>query len=130
MKKTETIKIKVDIISQDRKMNVLMRAFDVFEESKKFGTPWAIEIEYKPGRKPNYKQLLKKTQKSIEQMDHLVFFIGFRNVKDAPSFVAPGINQISNGTHFMLFKDLLNMLGYEAETDQNMKVTSASRNIL
>ena len=128
-KKTE-IKVVVDIISQDRKMNVLMRAFDVFEEAKKFGTPWAMEIKYKPGSKPNYKKLLKNTQKAIEKMDHLVFFIGFRNVKDAPCFVATGINQISNGKTFMLFKDLLNMMGYEAETDQNMRVTSAHRNIL
>ena len=102
-----------------------MHAGDVFEQGKQLGELETWELE---GENILVFEVLKSFLKAYEENKKQVVFLGLRSMDDKPvenfeHYFMKGVQTISNGHKFGLFRDLLKGLGYHVEVDENMRVT-------
>jgi hypothetical protein len=124
------MKIRLDVISSDKRINDFMHAADVFEQGKQLGKYECMEVT--GTAEINIFNLINVLKNALENCDKNVVFIGIRSIDDlifnfpAP-YIMKDVQSISDGSKWGLFRDQLIRLGYEVETDQFMRVTSATR---
>lgn len=123
------MKIVFDIVYSLRTLQSFMEACDMTDRGKKqFSQTYTLTFEMEEGTevtKEGVDEMMSETKKSIEQNKGNVVFIGFRSLRIQSIYIKEGIQTISNGQGWCLFKDLLEKLGYEVTTTKNMEVTSA-----
>jgi hypothetical protein len=121
--------IILDVICGDKMMklqNNFMHACDVFEKGKHLGQHLQLEAT----GNPNMEKLCENVKNAYEQASEgYVLFIAIRTIdgercKEPQAIFNKGIQTISDGSNFGLFKNILKQLGYEAETNEYMMVES------
>lgn len=121
--KTDNMKVIIDVIHGDRKQNDFMHYCDVFENSKQLGKYESFVVE----GEPDLENLTINIKKSLEAAGESVVFVSIRQVgptltNDYERYIMPGVSTISNGHKWGMFHKMLKDLGYEAETNQYMRV--------
>lgn len=122
------MKIYVDIIHGDKKRDAFMHACDVFENSKVLGDYDALVVTAEEDAKLD--ELCDNLKDAYEKCGRIVSFVSIKRVDDTftndyKRYIRPETSAISNGNNWGLFRDVLKKIGYEAETNENMRVTSA-----
>lgn len=123
----DDIKVKIDVIMGKKIMNNFMHACDMFENSKQLGEYEQMVVSGEPGM--DMKNLTRNLKDALEQSGMNVVFVSIRQVgptltNDFDRYIMPGVSAITNGHNWGMFHKLLKGLGYEVETDQQMKVMS------
>ena len=121
------MKILLDVMYGDKMMNEFMHHADVFEPSKQLAAHHQIELT---GENINLDKTCHVMFSALTSNDKNVVFVairsvdGIRYVHDDKEtyYIMPGINSISNGHNWGLFKDHLLTLGYITKTDERMRV--------
>jgi hypothetical protein len=122
------MKIIVEILYGDRKINQFMHSADIFEPGKQLVTNH--ENYTITGTDIKLPLLCENVAKAFEKGgDKNVVFVAIKSindkrVKDAMPYFKPETQSISNGKTWGLFKDVLMQMGYEVETSQHMHVTN------
>ncbi|MEK6828901.1 MAG: hypothetical protein AABY15_02160 [Nanoarchaeota archaeon] len=124
----DEIKVKVDVIIGDKMMNNFMHACDMFEDSKQLGKYEQMVVSGKP--EMDLKNLSRNLKDALEKSGMNVVFVSVRQIgptltNDYDRYIMPGVSAITDGHKWGMFHKLLEGLGYEVETDNQMKVTSA-----
>ena len=124
------MKIRLDVISSDKKINDFMHAADVFEQGKQLGMYECMEIT--GTAEVNIFKIVNVLKDALEKCNKNVVFIGIRSIDDLifnfpGPYIMKDVQSISSGRKYGLFRDQLVGLGYEVETDEHMRVTSAIR---
>jgi hypothetical protein len=120
--------IVLDVICGDKRINQFMHYGDVFESGKQYGEYAEITIE----GEPNLDKLPENIRTSLEAVGQDVLFVSIATIDGiAPKkdyiFFKPGIQTISLGKKYSLFKDVLSVLGYNSITDKQMYVIKISK---
>jgi Fic family protein len=121
------MKISIVAVFAESSLNKLMHAADVFESFKQLGEFYTLEIT----GEPDLDFLCENMRKTLEESGKSVTFASIVKVDGVPTnkypyYLKPGVASISNGHQWALFKDLLNQRGFDVETDNTMKVKSAT----
>jgi hypothetical protein len=133
------IEITVDIISGNFLTNQFMHLVDCFESGKILGNPRQLKITLELTQDgdeiklvDNFIHNLKSGLETDSDMfvKEVVSFIGIREIDSIkntsiPFYIKPGIQTISNGQKYYLFSKLLEQLGYEVTTSDQMYVLTA-----
>lgn len=123
------MKLYFDVIYGNRQLNEFMVACDVFDGGKKQLGSWnVITIDTTDDYtldEYHIHRTLEALREGFEKEGRNVSFIGFRSGKIDATYVKEGIQTISSGEHFQLFRDCLVKMKYEPTTDQYMQVTGA-----
>jgi hypothetical protein len=119
------MKLIIDAIIGDKFINDFMHSGDVFEQGKQLGKLETWELE---GENILVFEVLKPFLKAYKEDKKHVIFLGLRSMDGKPvenfeHYFMKGVQTISNGHKFGLFRDLLKGLGYQVEVDENMRVT-------
>jgi hypothetical protein len=106
-------------------INELMHALDVFEAGKRLALFERLTVS----GNPDVNKLPDNIKKSYEKAGGYVLFVAVRTIdgkkpKKLSAWFQDGIQSISDGNKWGLFKDLLEQLGYEVGTDEHMRVTT------
>jgi hypothetical protein len=138
------MEITLDIIGGDPAMKMqdeFMHACDVFEKGKRLGEVMAMSVSANkntnnnktddPNPDPTLDETLEKICQHVKdtftKAGGFALFVAVREI-DGKRCLTPhacfeeGIQTISNGNKFGLFKNYLEILGYKAETDEHMHV--------
>ena len=125
------MKIILDVIAGDKMRDKLMHSADLFEQGKILGEHNTFEVN--GTKKIKINEVTTNVAKAFEEGGNLVVsFVGIRSidgkpVKDAMVYLKPGVQSISDGHNWDIFKKLLNGLGYtKVETTEYMQVTSVN----
>jgi hypothetical protein len=113
----------------DKLVDQFMHMGDVFEKGKRFGTHCEIVITC--SNDPTAEQLImicKQIKAAMESEKGYVLFIAVKSVngkriEDPQAIIEEGIQTISDGKKWGLFRDHLLVRGYQAETNEFMCVT-------
>lgn len=136
VKDKTTTTLEVDVIGAFsnllRVQDELMHAADMFEKGKRLGEHWCIEIDT-ADTEETLKHIHSNVKKSIERLKGYVLFVGVRTVGGIPyhdthCFFEQGVQSVSfvkkgKLKGWLLFRDMLEALGYEVKTDKTMHVT-------
>ena len=123
------IKIKFDAIyHESKKLDDLMHASDVFENSKRLGKYHQVIIT--ANSDVDLSSLVNNIKEALESTEALVIFVALRSIDSKPcidntSYLMEGVSSISNGKQWGLLKDFLESIGYKTTCDDRMRVTSA-----
>ena len=125
------MEITFDIVFGEKMINDIMHSCDVFEQSKEYAIHEQMSMEIKDGWEINLENTIITLHNTLSKQFNIVF-IGIREIDGQifnfpPPHIKYGVSAISNGEKWGLFKDVLSSMGYIAETDECMKVTSAYR---
>lgn len=117
--------IEVVIVSGNKMQDEFMHAADVFEPGKKLGESFTLKVT---GKNIGISILTHNLKVALESEKQNVWFIALSKVagrtpKKKYEIITPGIQTISNGNNWCLFKDVLAKIGFEVETDERMHVT-------
>lgn len=127
-------KVTVDLFSVNKtgsKINELMHAADLFEPGKILANHDQIIVE----GKPNLEKLCENLRAAWEEQGGYVVFAGINSIngiksKGHPVYFKEEVQSLSmvqnNDLGWGLFKEILEKLGYEVETDQTMHVTKVT----
>ena len=126
------MKATIDIIASigaDKFTNYFMRSADVFEQGKHFASHWGLTIE----GDFDANEIPSLYAGEIEKSKGNVLFVGIKNVDGkrlgkASVYFKQGVQTVcmrqNEKLDSILFKSMLEQLGYQAETDENMHVIS------
>lgn len=126
------MEIILDVISYgDRRQNEFMKACDVFEPGKFLGAYSQMKVA---GDTVDIANLPTNISKAIEAAGGYALFVSVASIRSADDidvefpepYFKKGVQTISDGKSFGLFKDCLEQIGYKVETDQYMHVTNVS----
>ena len=111
-------------------MDQLIRACDLFEETKRVGVVQKMTLyrDKLEGFKPV--DTLEAIIKGYKMKKHSVWFVGFPKLVDSPIFIEPGINTISDGRKWCIFAELLDRMGYDTITDERRCVMAANNRLI
>lgn len=121
------MKITFETLLGDGTMNNFMHAGDVFEPGKQLAE---IKILTLTVEEPtNVLKILETLWEGFKANQINGVFCAISAIDEVsnteyPIFFKEGVQTISNGSTYCLFKDLLQHMGYDCETDQYMHVTS------
>ena len=128
------MKIVLEILYGEGKINKFMHACDVFEPGKQLVT--VHEFYTVTGSNIKLPILCENLKKAFEQAgDKNVVFVGIKSindkpVKDAMAYIKPETQSISDGKTWGLFKKALEQMGYDVETTQYMQVTKVTPKLI
>jgi hypothetical protein len=122
--------IIVDVFGGDKMaklQNQFMHSADVFEGGKQFATYMQLTVT----GNPDLDKLCERIKDSFEQIGGYIIFAGIKSIDgvrvDKPrAYFKEGVQTISNGHQFGLFRDKLITLGYTPETNKHMMVTAVN----
>jgi hypothetical protein len=125
--KVKSQNIIIDLFFGDEMMkfqNDIIHAGDIFEKNKHLAKYACISIV----GTPDLDKLCMNIKKSYEKAGGYVLFACIRdfnknNSPKYPYYLKEGIQSISNGTSFYVFKDALVHLGYTPEYDEHLIIT-------
>lgn len=120
------MKIILDIIHGDKAQNEFMHHCDVFENSKQLGNHEEICFSVEDGI--DLDNLTTNLKDAYEKSGRNVVFVSVRQVgltltNDYERYIMPNVSTISSGKKWGMFKDGLDKMGYEVETNERMQVT-------
>lgn len=120
------MKVILDIFEGDATLNSFMHSCDVFKKGKQLANGCQLEIE----GEPNVDKLTDTIKSAFEQNKRNVVFISVREVDGKlvnhyPQYLKSGVQTISDGQKFGLFKDMLAQIGYEVKTNKHVVVEEA-----
>jgi hypothetical protein len=123
------IVIEVDAIFGDKNLNEFMHAVDMFEEGKQLAEYCPLVIT--ANSEVNLENVVENMRKSLDSAGMNVVFVALKSVdgnksEDIKAFIKPNVQTLSSGKKFGLFKDHLERIGYQVETDKYMHVLSVS----
>lgn len=121
------MKVYVDIIHGDKKVDQFMHACDVFEAFKVLGEHNSLEVE---GDGIDLDNLCENIKNSYEKSGRIVSFVAIKRVgatytNEYKNYIRPGTAAISTGHQWGMLHKILSGLGYKVETDSQMRVISA-----
>lgn len=122
------MKLYFDVIYSNKLLNDLMIAMDLFDQGKKnLGDvkQVVITISQEIVHKHQIDQLIRGMVRIWSEEGKNIVFIGYRSLEFSSIHIKPGIQTISDGNKYGLFKDILTTLGYKVETTDIMEVISA-----
>lgn len=116
--------IILDVICGDKFTNDFMHYADVFEPGKQLGTYHNITIK---GEGIKIADICSNMKKALEKVGQNVTFIGIssingRKLLNPMGYIKPKVQTISDGKNWCLFKSILEQLGYEVTTSEQMHV--------
>lgn len=123
--------IILDVIGgdkMDKMRNNFMHAVDVFEEGKHLARLFQMEVT----GNPNLDKLCENIKNVYEKASEgYVLFVAIRSIdnircKESQIFLKEGIQSISNGYKWSLFRNILLDMGYNPKTNEHMIVESVS----
>lgn len=124
------MEIEIDFLggnTQAKFMNEFMHCGDVFEKGKQLAIHDRFIVTGNDSI--DLEKLCERVANAYEQAGGYAVFVGIRSIDNKPvgnshAWFMKDVQSISIGTKWGLFKDILNQLGYKAETDEHMKVVS------
>lgn len=135
---TKEVNLILDVIRGNFQMNNFMHRMDVFESGKILGEAEQIQVNAKMeeshvvdflnGIIENLRMAMEDD--SVKSEQQIVSFIGIREINSIknssiPPYIKSGVQSISNGSKYILFSKLLEILGYEVTTSDYMHVLTA-----
>lgn len=125
------MKVELDLIMGNKSMNNFMHVCDVFEAGKHLGESYTLTLDFT--ELGNFSDKLKVIKDTLEKNGYDVIFIAVNNINgqrvtEWPILFKESVQTLSNGSKYVLFKDLLSKLGYNSVTDQYMRVLSIQYN--
>ncbi len=129
MKTTEKrIEVILDVFTSNALQNDFMHASDVFEQSKQLASHDFVKISGTP--EMNFEKMAETVVNAYKEAGQNVVFVCIRMIDGVwcnkyPAYLMQGVNSISNGNQWGLFKDMLETLGYHVEYNERMQVLSA-----
>ena len=123
------MKVILDIIHGNKTQNEFMHHCDVFENSKQLGKHEELCVSGKDGI--DIDNLTTNLKDAYEKSGRNVVFVSVKQVgstltNDYERYIMPNVSTISSGKKWGMFKDGLERMGYEVETDEHMRVTGVT----
>ena len=130
------MKIILDVLAGDRQVNHLMHCADVFEDGKQLADYDQIEVDIALDipKDMSASEFQDKMKLAHEKSGKNVVFMSIIKLDGVPTneyppYIMEGVQTISSGKKWGLFKDVLENFGYEVEHTDRMIVTSAKLKI-
>lgn len=123
------MKLYFDVIAGHKHINAFMVACDVFDGGKKqLGVHYLITSTVEDDvvvSKEWADNIINVMKGGFESQSYNVSFIGFRSLSVDSTYIRQETQSISNGERWILFKNMLEGLGYTCTTTEYMTVLSA-----
>jgi len=124
------MKVTLDIFEGDSTLNAFMHASDVFEKGKQLAEASQLEFDIEVDGEPDMDKIIENVKTVYETNKRNVIFLSIREVDGKkvnhyPLYLKAGVQSISDGHKFGLFKDWLEHIGYETRTNEFMVVEEA-----
>lgn len=108
------MQVTINVISGSKQLDQLMRAADLFEEFKRFGLTWAVEMDVERDRfKPE--QTVQQLKALLEERGEVVTAIWI-NIWPHINYVDWSVKAFSTGEKWCILRDYLNAFGVKQPT--------------
>lgn len=132
MKEKKEFTVVLDMIGGtkfDKQREAFMHYADIFDPGKRLGKKSRLVLKTAIYPTPEQLDIIcENIKKAILSVDGYVLFIAVRHIdglrlKDPRAIIEQGVQTISDGKKWGVFKDYLLQMGYLAETNEFMVVT-------
>lgn len=123
------MQIEFDILHGNKKLNHALHAWDLFEEGKQLFQFKRLQVTCDK-TVDELPDLITKLKETISQEENVIF-ISIRSVdrkinSTIPPYIQQGVQTVSDGGKFDLFKNILEQLGYTVTTNEFVMVLTAT----